>query len=295
MPKTVLITGGGRGLGRGVARRLAEQGHRVVLTARDPKAGARVVEEIRRASPGADVQALPLELASLEAVRGFGEVLPAGLRIDTLFHVAGIMQQSPQRRVTPDGFEETLAVNVLAPFVLTHALLPRLGTGTGPARVVTVSSRLHLPGSRGVPVDFSFEDPNLARGYHPERAYKNSKLAVLWFAQELARRADPSRLTSHAVCPGFVPETIVASTHGMMRLMMRFVLPHMPFATRLEDAVDALSFTATDAALDRSTGLFWTEKQPSTPSPQALDPEQARRFWTWAEAVTRTGNWSFPS
>lgn len=294
MGKTVLITGGGRGLGRGVAARLAGQGHRVLLTARNPEAGARAVEEIRRASPGANVQALQLDLASLGAVRRFGDTLPPDLRIDTLFHVAGIMQQSRERRQTADGFEETLGVNVLAPFVLTHALLPRLGTGTGPARVVTVSSRLHLPGSRGVPVDFSFEDPNLERGYHPERAYKNSKLAVLWFALELARRASPSRLTSHAVCPGFVPETVVASTRGLMRLMMRFVLPHMSFATRLGDAVEALSFTAVDPALDATTGQFWTEKHPSPPSDQALDAEQARRFWSWAETVTGTGPWAFP-
>lgn len=68
--KTILVTGGGRGLGRGAAKALAEQGHRVVLTARDPAAGARVVEAIRRASPAANVEHRKLELDSFAASTG---------------------------------------------------------------------------------------------------------------------------------------------------------------------------------------------------------------------------------
>ena len=124
-----------------------------------------------------------------------------------------VMQTSPTRRLSGDGFEETLAVNVLAPFLLTGLLLPALERAPS-ARVVTVSSRLRLPGSRGEPVDFDFEDPQLEHGYDPDRAYKNSKLAALWFTYELQRRLAPRPITSNAVCPGFVPATAAASTRG---------------------------------------------------------------------------------
>ncbi len=60
------------------------------------------------------------------------------------------------------------------------------------AWVVTVGSRLHMPGSRGKPVDFDFDDFQLEHGYNPDRAYKNSKLAVLWFTYELQRRLESS-------------------------------------------------------------------------------------------------------
>ncbi len=295
MTKTVLVTGGGRGLGRGLALALARQGHRVVLTARDPAAHASAVAEIQRQVPGASVEGHGLDLASFAAIRAFAHRLDPTLRFDAVVHVAGVLQQSHTRRSTVDGHEETLAVNALAPFLLTHELLARVGGAQGPGRVVCVSSRLHLPDSRGTPVHYDFADPELTNGYDPDRAYKNSKLAVLWFAFELARRASPTRVTVHAVCPGFVPETAWRSTTGPMRWLLRYVMPLMPFATRFDDAVDALAFTAVDPSLDTSTGVFWAEKKPFEPSRQAQDPADARRFWQWAETVTGAREWPAPA
>jgi NAD(P)-dependent dehydrogenase (short-subunit alcohol dehydrogenase family) len=284
--KTILITGGGRGLGRATAERLAAAGHRVLLTARTPSAAETAATEIRRRHPAAIVEPRPVDLASLAAVRAFASAqLEADPRIDVLFHVAGVMQQSPTRRVTVDGFEETLAVNVLAPFLLTGLLLPALERSTA-ARIVFVSSRLHLPGSRGVPVDFDFDDPQLERGYHPERAYKNSKLADLWLAYELQRRLPPRPITSNAVCPGFVPVTASASAHGVKRRFMRVVLPHMPFATSVDAAADAFAFMAVDPSIEAVGGQFFGERRPIDSSPESHDVGKARRFWELAADLT---------
>ena len=172
--KTALVTGGGRGLGRVTAEKLALAGHRVILVARTPEAAAAAAGEIRRNHPGALLEPRSVDLSSLSEVHAFAALeVERGEAIDVLFHVAGVMQQSATRRVTVDGYEETLAVNVLASFLLTRLLLPALERSPS-ARVVTVSSRLHLPGSRGEPVHFDFDDPQLERGYHPDRAYKNS-------------------------------------------------------------------------------------------------------------------------
>jgi NAD(P)-dependent dehydrogenase (short-subunit alcohol dehydrogenase family) len=287
----VLITGGGRGLGRHTAEAIARAGHRVILTARDAAAGERAVAEIRAASPAARIESHRLDLASFDDIRRFARELPPTLRFDVLLHVAGVMQQSPVRRLTRDGVEETLAVNALAPFLLTHELESRLGTPGAMPRVVCVSSRLHLPGSRGPAVHYDFDDPNLARGYEPNRAYKNSKLAVLWFTAELARRFPPPRLTAHGVCPGFVPTTAAASARGATRFLLRYVLPLMPFATSVADAVESLRFMALDAALDATSGDFWAERRPAEASPQARDAADARRFWDYARDVTGTGPW----
>ena len=158
-------------------------------------------------------------------------------------------------------------MNVLAPFLLTGLLLPALERAPS-ARVVTVSSRLHLPGSRGEPVDFDFEDPQLEHGYNPDRAYKNSKLAALWFAYELQRRLAPRPITSNAVCPGFVPATAAASTQGAMHFVMAHLMPHMPFATSVDAATDSFVFMALDPSLDGVGGRFFGERHPieSTPS-----------------------------
>lgn len=285
--KTILITGGGRGLARATAMRLAGLGHRVILTARDLAAGERAAAEIRAAHPSAQVEARALDLSSLAPVRAFGaQVAAEGFALDVLFHCAGVMQQSPTRLTTSDGFEQTLAVNTLAPFLLTGLLMPALRR-SAEARVVCVSSRLHLPGSRGAPVNFDFDDPQLTRGYDPERAYKNSKLAVLWFTYELQRRLGPGAITANAVCPGFVPETAAESTAGFQRWLLRHVLPHFPFARSVDEAADSFTFMAVDPSLAGQGGRFYGEKQAIASSPESMDEAKAKRFWDLA--VTATG------
>ncbi len=286
MAKRVLVTGGGRGLGRVTAEKLAARGDHVLLVARTPMAARSSVEEIRLRAPEAVVEPRAVDLSSLGEVRTFAtREADRGEPLDVLFHIAGVMPTSPDRRVTVDGYEQTLAVNVLAPFLLTSLLLPALAQAPA-ARVVTVGSRLHMPGSRGAPVDFDFDDPQLAHGYHPDRAYKNSKLAVLWFTYELQRRLQGSPVTANSVCPGFVPATAAASTTGLMHTVMAHLMPHMPFATSVDAATDSLVFMAVDPSLDGVGGRFFEERHPVESSRQSRDVAQARRFWDLAERLT---------
>jgi NAD(P)-dependent dehydrogenase (short-subunit alcohol dehydrogenase family) len=284
--KTIVVTGGGRGLGRVTAGKLARLGHHVILTVRRPADGESAVAEIRRSWPDARVEARELDLASFASIRTFARTLvEAGRTIDVLLHNAGIMQQSPTRLVSADNLEQTLAVNAIAPYLLTHELWPTLLRSSA-ARVVCVSSRLHLPGSRGAPVNFDFADPQLERGYQHDRAYKNSKLAILWFCYELARRSVELGVTANGVCPGFVPLTAAESTHGLFRWMMRHVMVHMPFATSVDAATDSLVFMCTDPSLDRVTGALYAERQPIASSPDSHDVALARRFWDYAAQLT---------
>ena len=155
--KTPVVTGGGRGLGRVTAGKFARAGHRVVLIARTQAAAEVAAAEIRAGNAVASVEPRAVDLASLASVRAFAPVIVDDLgRIEVLFNIAGVLQTSPSRRVTAEGFEETLAVNALAPFLLTRLLLPALER-SDVGRVVNVSSRLHLPGSRGKPVGFALQ------------------------------------------------------------------------------------------------------------------------------------------
>ena len=163
------------------------------MAARDPQKLVVVVRELRELAPGCVLDAVPLDLASLASVRACAETLQQS-SIDGLLNNAGVMQQSRVRRQTVDGFEETLQTNVLGPFLLTRLLLP-----------------------------------TLERDYEPQRAYKNSKLALLWFTYELARRLaaeNVEHVTCSAVCPGFVPATAADSTSGLQRFFLRRVLIH---------------------------------------------------------------------
>jgi NAD(P)-dependent dehydrogenase (short-subunit alcohol dehydrogenase family) len=284
--QTILVTGAGRGLGRVAAEKLAAAGHHVVLHARRAEAADAAARAILACHPDARVTPHAADLASMDAVRGLAaDVLAAHARIDAVLHIAGVMQQSPTRRMTADGVEETLAVNALAPFLLSGLLLPALAASPA-ARIVNVSSRRHLPDSHGAPVDFDVADPMLERGYDPDRAYKNSKLAVLWVTYEQARRTASRPITANAVCPGFVPMTASDSATGMKRLFMRTVLARMPFAVSVDAATDSLAFMATDPALDGVNGAFYGERHPIESSPDSHDEARAAQFWAMAERLT---------
>ncbi len=283
---TILVTGGGRGLGRATAEKLAGAGHHVVLHARRAEAAEAAAAAIRAAHPDARVTPHAADLSSMASVRSLAaEVLAAHERLDAVLHIAGVMQQSAARRLTADGYEETLAVNALAPFLLTGLLMPALERAPA-GRIVNVSSRRHLPGSHGAAVDLDLDDPMLEHGYQPDRAYKNSKLALLWVTYEQARRTSGRTVTANAVCPGFVPLTASDSAHGLTRLLMRTVLVRMPFAVSVGAATDSFAFMATDRSLDGVSGRFYGEQQPIESSPDAHDAARAARFWSLAEELT---------
>ncbi len=284
--QTILITGGGRGLGRVTAGKLAAAGHRVVLVARTNAAAEAAAAGVRAHQPGADVTTHAADLSSLAAVRGLAaRVLDAEVRLDAVLNIAGVMQQSPTRRVTVDAIEETLAVNALAPYLLTGLLLPALDRSPS-ARIVNVSSRRHLPGSHGEPVNLDLDDPHLLRGYHPDRAYKNSKLAVMWLTYEQARRLPPRPVTANAVCPGFVPMTASDSARGLKRAFMRTVLPRMSFAVPVDAAADSFAFMAADPSIEGVSGRFFGEMHEIESSPDAHDAGRAGRFWELASELT---------
>jgi retinol dehydrogenase 12 len=283
MNRLAVVTGSNRGLGRTTAEKLARRGYRVVLTARHLAEGERAAAEIGSAAPGTHVDAMVLDLSSFASVRAFAADFRARFdTLDVLICNAGVMQQATERTLSADGHEMTFATNHLGHFLLTSLLSDLLIKSR--ARVVVVSSRLHLPDSRGAPVHFDFDDVDLAHGYNPERAYKNSKLCNLWFAYELQRRLASTGVVVNAVCPGFVPHTAAESTHGVMKLVMKHIMPHMPFAHSVDEATDTFVKVATDDSI--SGGGFWGEGQPIESSPESHDADKAARLWTLSEALT---------
>ncbi|MGH3146057.1 MAG: SDR family NAD(P)-dependent oxidoreductase, partial [Rubrobacter sp.] len=136
--KTVLITGGTSGIGKATAVALARMGADVVVVGRDPERGERTVEEIRAESTGGSVELMLADLSVQAEVRRLAEEFRERHdRLDVLANNAGLVQS--ERTETPDGIETTLAVNHLAPFLLTNLLLDLLKK-SAPSRIVTVSS-----------------------------------------------------------------------------------------------------------------------------------------------------------
>jgi NAD(P)-dependent dehydrogenase (short-subunit alcohol dehydrogenase family) len=286
--KVALVTGANRGLGLAASTRLARAGYRVVLTARDLRAGEATAEAIRREVPGAVLDVMALDLASLASVRAFAQAYrERGLPLHLLLNNAGLLTTDALAR-SADGHELCFATNHLGHFLLTK-LLEDVLVASAPARVVVVSSTMHIEGSgpgRGPAIDFGSDDLfDASQPYDGMIAYRNSKLANMWFSYALARRLVGTGVTVNALCPGFVPSTAVPTATGMRYLLFRFVFPWVPAARTVDAAAEHIAWVATAPELDGVSGRFYTDKAERRSSEPSYDEALQERLWALSERL----------
>ncbi len=193
--RVCLVTGANRGLGKETALGLALQGASVVLLGRDASRLARACEDIKGASRNHDVSYVVVDLGSLASVRRAAAEIAHRFRIiHVLVNNAGVTLK--RRVISPDGYEMTLAVNHLGPFLLTNLLLPLLRAGA-PSRIVNVTSWFERFGR------IDFHDLHAERKrYSGLSAYYQSKLGNVLFTYELADRLRGTGVTVNCVDPG---------------------------------------------------------------------------------------------
>jgi NAD(P)-dependent dehydrogenase (short-subunit alcohol dehydrogenase family) len=287
----ILLTGGNRGLGKATVEKLASRGHAVTFTSRRRAEGAAVVDAIRSAVPGARIDCVELDVCDRDSIRQLAAQMRARPEpLDVLINNAGLLVSSRVPTRTKDGVETTFATNVLGPFYLTSLLLPCLERAPS-ARIVNVASRMHMKSWWSGGARFDFDDLGPQKHYDPELAYANSKLAMLWFTYELARRLPPRKITANAVCPGFVPATAAEDTHGVMRLVMKTIMPHMPFAHSIDEGTDTFVAAATAPDLEGVTGRFFGESRPIESSPESHDLALAARSWATCCELLGIDDW----
>ncbi len=262
--KIMLVTGATDGIGRATALELARRGALVILHGRSLDKLEQTQEEIARQVPGALLEIAQADLASLEQVRGLALEVEARFdRLDVLLHNAGVFMK--ERQLSADGFEMTLAVNQLAPFALTWELLPLLEESA--ARVVTVSSIAH----RRAQIDF--DDLNAEKSFDGYRAYAQSKLANILFANELALIA-AGKLTSNSLHPGVITTKLLQAGFD---------------ATGADPASGAATsvYLATSPDVAKISGKYFSDNRPAPLAPQALDLTAQKRLWEICENWTR--------
>jgi NAD(P)-dependent dehydrogenase (short-subunit alcohol dehydrogenase family) len=182
----VFITGSSDGLGRMAAQLIVEQGHGVVLHARNEKRG----QEALAAVPRAEAVVIG-DLTSIAQTRKVAEQVNGLGLFDAVIHNAAIGYREPWRIATEDGLPQVFAVNTLAPYILT-ALIKK------PKRLVYLSSGLHRNGDASLK-DLAWEQ----RPWQGQQAYSDTKLHDVLLAFAVARRW-PGVL-SNALEPGWVP------------------------------------------------------------------------------------------
>ena len=269
--KTVVITGASSGIGAEAARRLAELGAVVAVIGRSPERTTAVAQRIGG-------RAHLVDYGRLEDVRRLAaDLLAAYERIDVLANNAGAIFTT--RTTSADGHEMTFQVNYLAPFLLTNLLLDRLGAAPAGARVINTASNVY----RHARLDLDDLD-GTRHQFRSTQAYPASKLALVLFTWELARRAGGTGVTTSAFHPGVIA-TDLGRESGFFRLMNSW-LGRVVLSTPRRGA-EPLVHLATIADPEAVNGTYFNRLKPEEPvNGPARDPDVARRLWDRSAQLT---------
>jgi retinol dehydrogenase-12 len=259
----VLLTGATRGIGRAAAIEFAREGVEVALVGRDRERVEAVATEARSAGAGAPVHEHVADLTLMADVRALAQdVRERHEHIDVLANNAGALFAS--RKETSEGFEQTFALNHLAPFLLTNLLRDRLDGG----RVVTTASDAHKSGRLDI------ADLQSAESYSAMRVYGTSKLCNILFTRELARRAP--QLRANCFHPGVVRTGFGKNDNGIWKVLTTLGGPFFRAPERGARSLLWLSLSQEAAAL---TGEYVQDEKVLAPSAQAQDEILAEALW----------------
>src|ERR1700693_3198377 len=266
--RVALVAGASAGIGLETAIGLARAGLRVVMHGRDPDRTERARRAVTEQSGSSQVETAIADFGSLAQVRGLAAtVLAAHARLDVLVNNAGLI--APRFRLSEEGYELTIAVNHLAPFLLTNLLLDRL-RASAPSRIVTVASMAH----RGARIDL----PNLVgpRDWTPLKAYGRSKLCNILFTRALARRLDGSGITAVCLHPGVIATKIGEGARYVRGFGWRMI---KPFLTGVERGAETSIFLATMPDPTPFRGAYVIGRRAHMPDAPALDDALAEALW----------------
>ncbi len=270
--KTILITGVNSGLGAESARVLALRGARILGAARTKEKATEACRDLADAVP------LACELSEPSSVRAcVEEVQKLGLTLDVLLCNAGIMAL-PERTIH-HGQEMQFLTNHIGHFMLVTGLLPSLSER---GRVVMLSSGAH---GWAPPGGIQLDDLTFERGYKPNQAYGQSKLANLLFARALARRFQGTTKTANAVHPG-----VIATNLGRhMPLGLRIVMP-IANVIALKDVHQGAAtqcYVAVHPSVEGVSGEYFADCNVAKSSKASRDEALGERLWTLTEEIVR--------
>ncbi|MFJ4044136.1 SDR family NAD(P)-dependent oxidoreductase [Microbacterium sp. NPDC089987] len=263
--KTVVLTGASDGIGAAASRKLVADGHTVVLVGRSAQKTAALAGEL-------SAEHFTADFADLSQVRELADELKrAHPRIDVLVNNAGGIFGDRTRTV--DGFEKTLQVNHLAPFLLTNLLLDTL-IASRASVVNTSSAAARLFGS------IDIDDLNNERGYSPNKAYGDAKLSNIIFTKELERRFGRHGLSAVAFHPGIVRTSFASDTTSVMRFLYQTPLARLLGLLSPEQGAESLVRLAEgEPGTDWMSGEYYEKHKIAATSPQAFDEQLAAELW----------------
>ncbi|MGM0397956.1 MAG: SDR family NAD(P)-dependent oxidoreductase [Halobacteriota archaeon] len=280
---TVLVTGATDGVGRATALELARRGATVIAHGRSD-AKAQSLESALTATEAADFETIIADFTELDEVRDLADHVAFRYdRLDALVNNAGAFFATGE--LTAEGVERTIAVNHLAPFVLTDRLRDHIEAADG--RVVTTTSAIHHR------AEFDIADLETTTDYDGMDAYARSKFANVLFTYALAERLD--RATANCFHPGFIPSSGLYRNASLPVRLFMAVLSALPsvltdrFTASTEAGAETAVYLATSGEVADVTGQYFDGTESVESAPETYDEDLQQRLWEWSESVVDDG------
>ena len=265
--RTALVTGGTSGIGRATALELARQGLNVVITGHNPERTRAAVASLQQESGNKNVSYLLADFFRPTEVRALAQTfLATHDRLDILINNAG--GTFSERKLTPDGFERTWALNHLAYTGLTLALLPLL-EASAPARIVNVASGLYAR-------TLEFDNLQGERRYSMSGAYLRSKLANHLLTYTLARRLVGTGVTVNAVNPGVIKTGLGRDARGVNKFINLLITP---LQKTPEQGAFPSVYMATSPEVEGVSGRFFDKNKFVATKPVTHDEALQEQLW----------------
>ena len=279
--KTYVVTGATSGIGLATAEQLVKRGAAVIGIGRSEDRCDHARKHLLDINPQANAAYCLADLSLQSEIRILRGKIEGALQELNTNHLDGLVNNAGTftywLSLTPEGFEKQWAVNHLAPFLLTHELLPLLLAAPS-ARVVTVSSGSHYQGR------LNWNDLQLLRHYNGLRAYQNTKLANVLFTLEFNRLMGiDSTVRAFAADPGLVNTDI--GLKGTPSLVRWFWKRRSAGGKPPEVPAAGIIFLLTESSLQDTDEIYWKYDQAKRASKHALNEDDAFRLWSASELM----------
>lgn len=276
MVKTILITGATDGIGKHLAKKLASEGHHIILHGRNSQKLKLTTQEVRAVSLRGRVSSYLADFSKLDDVYRFIEEIKRDFQsIDVLFNNAGLYA-GKERKASAENVELTFMLSVLVPYILTTELSPLLEKAPD-GRVINTSSYMHHF-AKVKDLDFGFE-----KGYNPGLAYNNSKLYTIWMTRYLAREffLRGSNITVNSYHPGLISTNLGNDSSDEKTKKSLFGRLMKLFSKDLDEGIETGYYLTLSEEIRGLTGYYFDEKKVKSVSEKGYILEKVKTLITY--------------
>jgi NAD(P)-dependent dehydrogenase (short-subunit alcohol dehydrogenase family) len=271
--KTCVITGCNTGIGWHTANAMVSMGYDLVMLVRESEKSKNAYESIKKKAGKSTVRMYHVDLSSQKSIRSVAiRMLKEIECIDVLINNAGVLKRVHQ--MTEDDIEITMAVNFLAPYLLTTILLPLIKKSDA-GRIVNLSSELYKKGS------FAIENPSSNMKFNGNKAYADSKLMLMLTTREFSKRLQKDGITVNCLHPGVAGTEAFREYPNWFNFIVNKLIP------KPATAAESVVYLASENNLSKTTGLYFYKKKPKEPNLIVLDEDLQIKAWEYAERLTK--------